>query len=281
MKKILGILLVTILLTGCGKDNSVTALNKAVENLESIKSATVEFGIDFKMNQNGMKLEMPLALEMAYKQENDDTFMRMSILDNILVGKHDLYLTNINDESNIYMNSSLFVMIMNMVTGGEYSLDKEYWVKESIEDSQEDFNLNLDEFNKDDFNIDIEKVLSKDDIKLLEEKDGIAKYKITLSKDLMKKILKDEEELEELEELPEFSIELYYSIDTKNNVLTKFEADLTKAIKDLSTEEMDASMVEKLSIYIEIKDINSTEVTIPEGTKNAITMDELTSKFMQ
>lgn len=274
MKRFLSFFLGFILLlglTGCMNNikqkSPLEVLDEVVHNTSEVSNVHILLGLDTKFIQDGMEVEMPLSLEFAQNFVNTKNYKAViNLSDNPFIGSQTFYI-NLNEEtSNIYMPGKLIASMVGITD------DSDKWIFEEIEISDEDFNV--EELLKDYENINLKTLLKDDEFVLVEEDNGINKYQLKITKDLLVRV-QNELEIDNATEFEDFTetilIDVY--IDLKNKRITKLEIDLKDIVSEiLSDNNVDASNIEvgnieKLKLNFEIK-YDNMKVEIPENIIN-------------
>ena len=278
MKKYLSLILICLLvLTGCGKkETSVEVLKKVLTNEKETNSAVVKARVDFKMEQDGINIDLPLELALSVSMEDEKNGnIHISLGDNPFIGELELYAGMKDKEMTMYMPSAL----IDMMAGLEDT--ESHWIvqKETLTDDETDKEFSMEEYKQ---NIDkIMEVVTEEDFVFVEEVDSVSHYKLKITADLIKRISEKMEEeydssIEDVLEEP-WELDMY----SKDYMITKIELDMTKILtsvmenNSIEEESFNIDMLKKLSFAIEISEYNETNVTIPENVKNAaITSEE-------
>ena len=191
MKKFLSIVLVCLLfLTGCGKkETSVDVLKKVLNNEDEINSVSVKLDVDFQMEQEGMKVDMPLSasIKIDMKNEANGNFA-INLADNPFLGAVELYASVANQEMTLYMPSS----IIDLMVGLEDT--EPHWIMqtETINEEETESTTDLEEYKKE-FDKMFEVVTEKDFV-YIDEAEGISHYELKITADLIKRLSEKMEE---------------------------------------------------------------------------------------
>lgn len=276
MKKYLSLILVCLLvLTGCGKkETSVEVLKKVLTNEKEANSVSVKASIDFKMEQDGMNIDLPLALTMNVAMEDEKNGnVHINLADNPFIGAMELYANVKGEEMTMYMPSS----IIDLMAGLENTENKWIVQKETMTNDETETEFSMEEYKK---QIDkIMEVVTEEDFVFVEKVDGISHYQLKITANLFKRLLEKlgEEYDSSIEEVltEPWVLDMYI----KDYMITKVEFDMTKILTSASDvideESFDMSTIKKLSLSVEVSGYNKTNVTIPENVKNtAITSEE-------
>lgn len=278
-KVVLVILALLIVLAGIGtglyfflfkdkNEKSIEAIQKAVENMENLKSYTMLIKGDIS-TKGAQSFDASLNWETNVDVENKMSKMNVKVSYSGVEVELPIYIDLSNKE-----NGLVYFKLPEML--GEYS----GWSKISLgaldfDDLVNDINgsseykFDLDKFNENIKDIDfIEK--KKSDIS------GSNYYEITINEETIKEIAKANEDLEieesaieEMELGDGFIIGVY--IDKKGNYISKISMDMANYLNKLADGEVE---FEKFVMSIEYKDINEvSEITIPSDAKNAEEID--------
>ena len=282
MKKIfkfIGFFVLVLTLTGCitKKERELTPLEvfkKAIQ--EKNDSGTIKVGVNLGFSSSGSKVDLPLTLNIVFNSIDENNLIaKINIDDNIYFGPQELYLNMKNNTNTVYMQSS----IVDSMLGIEN--EENYWIKqEETEDDKHSKNIEEEKFTK----ILTEEVLKETDIILINKKTDIAEYQLTITKDLLSRILNAVgENTDNIKFDGDIAIKIF--IDTKNNHITKVSANIGEIIKYLNLENDKEEMfnidgIDKLDITIEF-DYTKKNVEIPsEVTSRAITAEEYAMKLV-
>ena len=284
MKLFMMAFLCLFVFTGCGNKElkPVEVFEKALKNTQEVKSLTMTASIDLKMEQDGATVEMPIALEVAMKMENDTTgIMKMHLSENPFTDAFDLYLDMNDTVSKVYMPSSLIAAMLGISEDETYWIIEETTKEENEEDITEDTNYQellekLKAFN-------FSKVLKEEDLVYVDEEGSVKHYTFNITEDFVNRVMEElkEEKLAEGDLPKALKLELY--IDTENNRFTEISIDLadfiTSMMEQKENEDMDFSMdlssLKTFTISFRLTNYNSTTVNIPENVVNeAITSEQ-------
>ena len=249
-------------------EKSIEAIQKAVENMENLKSYTMiikgdistkgaqsfdaslnwETNVDaqnkmskmnFKVSYSGIEVELPVYVDLSNK-ENGLVYFKLPEM-----------LGETSGWSKVSLGALNFDDLVNNVSGSsEYKFD-------------------LEEFN--------EKIKDVDFVqKKKSDISGSDYYEITINEETIREIAKANEDLEiedsDIEEMKlkdGFVIGVY--IDKKGNYISKISMDMANYMNKLAEGEVE---FEKFVMSIEYKDINEvSEITIPSDAKNAEEID--------
>lgn len=276
MKKYLSLILVFLLvLTGCGKkENSVDVLKKVLTNETEVNSMEVKASVDFKMEQDGINVDLPLSISLKADMKDDKNgIISVELNDNPFVGAMKLYASLEGEKSEVYMPSTIIATMI-----GIEETETRWIVEKDILSTENEINL---DFSVEDYKKIVDKVMevvTEKDFVYVDKEDSVSHYQLKISADLIKRIF------EKMEKEYDSSIEdvlketLVLDVYIKDYMFTKVELDMTKmmsSMTDVMEEELDMSMIKKLSLSLEMLGYNNTAVTIPEDVKNnAITSEE-------
>ncbi len=278
-KVVLIILAFLIVLAGVGaglyfflfkykNEKSIEAIQKAVENMENLKSYTMIVSGDIS-TKGTQSFDASLNWETNVDVENKMSKMNVKVSYSGVEVELPIYVDLSNKE-----NGLVYFKLPEML--GE----KSGWSKVSlgaldIDDlvnnvgGSSEYKFDLDEFN--------EKIK---DIEFVQKKksdiSGSDYYEITINEETIKEIAKADEDLgikdsdiEEMKLEDGFIIGIY--INKKGNYISKINIDMAKYINKLADGEVE---FEKLVMSIEYKDINEvSEITIPSDAKKAEEID--------
>lgn len=278
-KVVLVILALLIVLAGIGtglyfflfkdkNEKSIEAIQKAVENMENLKSYTMIINGDIS-TKGVQSFDASLNWETNVDVQNKMSKMNVKVSYSGVEVELPIYIDFSNKE-----NGLVYFKLPEML--GESS----GWSKISLgaldfDDLVNDINgsseykFDLDKFNENIKDIDfIEK--KKSDIS------GSNYYEITINEETIKEIAKanedleiEESDIEEMELGDGFIIGVY--IDKKGNYISKISMDMANYLNKLADGEVE---FEKFVMSIEYKDINEvSEITIPSDAKNAEEID--------
>lgn len=242
-------------------DDSIMVLERVLNKLSNsnTNSVAVDTGISIATT-TGESFSLSLTVK-GEKKSSDEIDMQMTLNKSLLFDEMNVYLTTSKEEMTMYLESSL-VDLLGMTSSLE-----PVWLY---------YTLPLDELpvEKERDNI-VEEIKLKDIIdrkhfKYVNEKDDLRHYVFIIDQKLidnMKSKLSnvDNEEIKEMldsmETLEEtIKLDLYI---TKNDELSKIELNMSEYLKDDEN-------ISDFVLSMSIRDINNTNVEIPNDAKNSI-----------
>lgn len=296
-KVVLVIIALLIVLAGIGtglyfflfkdkNEKSIEAIQKAVENMENLKSYTMIIKGDIKA-KGDENIEASLDWETNIDIENKMSKMSAKVSYSGVAIELPAYIDFSNkDNGLIYFKlpemlgeaSGWTKLSLGPVDIDDFVNSMSGFNKDKCGSSDEDkCESNENKFDLDKFNENIK------DIDFIEKKksdiSGSDYYEITISEKTIKEIAKanedleiEESDIEEMELGDGFVIGVY--IDKKGNYISKISIDLADYLNKIADLENEDITFEKLAMSIEYKDINKVdEITIPSDAKNAKEMD--------
>lgn len=281
-KVLLIILILLIVLAGIGtglyfflfkdkNEKSIETIQKAVENMESLKSYTMIIKGDIS-TKGDESFDASLNLETNIDEQNKMSKMNVKVSYSGVEVELPIYI-DLSDEENGLVYFKLPEMLgessgWSKIALGSIDLDD---LANSISDSSE-YKFDLDKFKENIKDIDfIEK--KKSDIS------GSNYYEITINEETIKEIAKANEDLEieesDIEEMQlgdGFVIGVY--INKKGDYISKISINLADYLNKIAKSEDADITFEKCVMSIEYKDINEVgEITIPSDAKKAEEID--------
>lgn len=283
MKKLLlsFTILVSLLLVGCGQQEVVELPTDPIEDFKAfvrndaeITSGAFDMNLRYKMNSEGLLVEMELPIKMKVAKNA----FQFSMSENAFLGAFEAYY--INQEEVMYFSSSIFDSILGITT------DELYWIKAEV-NTEENPSIPNDVLDPDLTDEEIERYINRyvtvDHIVYIGEENNIKHYQLIVNDALLKKLSEDFE-MEFTNSGIEFKIDIYFDKETK--LLTKMSADfkelLNNLVNVLTEEELenlkasgfDIESIVELSITLDFS-FNNVVVEVPtEVIENAITQDE-------
>lgn len=292
-KVFLVILALVIVLAGIGvglyfflfkdkNEKSIEAIQKAVENMENLKSYTMIIKGDIKA-KGDENIEAALDWETNVDIENKMSKMNVKVSYLGVEIELPIYIDFSNkDNGLIYFKlpeiigeaSGWSKISLGPVDIDDFVNSMSGFNEDKCESSNEDkCESNENKFDLDKFNENIK------DIDFIEKKksdvSGSDYYEITISEKTIKEIAKvnedleiEESDIEEMELGDGFVIGVY--IDKKGNYISKISIDLADYLNKIASKENADITFEKLAMSIEYKNINKVdEITIPSEAKKA------------
>lgn len=242
MKKYLLIIISILLITGCGKKDTMDIFNNVINNnIDNVKmSAKIEAltldNLNISMNTN-------VSLKIS---ENELTFIS-DIEKNTLTDNITVYGNLLNEKLSLYVPSQV------IDNSSEYncivSLDK------LIENDISIFKINK-------LITSLKDTITKDDLKYIDKKGKVYHYELKLTDNLLSKMY-DEIDGRKEEILKEPVICDIY-VDTKTNRVTKITSIEAMALTQFSSDK-EFKNVQKLSFTLEFIEYNKIEVDIPNN----------------
>ena len=246
--------LVTLLIFGNKNKNTVSVLNKAVNNYISKgkESGTIRLNALIESAQTD---SISFSADFKYAKSGDEYNLEAKLNKSVFFDEMSVYATGNRDSMTLYAKSSLVDLF------GFTKSDMDTWLYYMIDLS--DFEDEEDDLDFDSF--DASDILDSKSFKYIDESNGVRHYQLVIDNSLMNKIDSElnETEKEDIDSLINNSsytdiLEKGLNIDfyiNKSNELQKISIDLSKYIEDDS--------VSKIVLSMEFIDLGSTTVNIP------------------
>lgn len=247
-------ILITLLVFGSKSKNTVSVLNKAVNNYitKGKENGTVRLSALIESSQTG---SINLSADFKYEKSGDEYNFEAKLNKSIFFDEINVYAKGSKDDITLYAKSSLVDLL------GFTKSDTDTWLYYMINLS--DFEAEEEDLDFDSF--DASDILDSKSFKYIDESNGVRHYQLVIDNSLMSKIdseLSDTEK-EDIDSLVKDSsysdiLEKGINIDfyiNKSNELQKVSIDLSKYIEDDS--------VSKAVLSMEFIDLGSTTVNIP------------------
>lgn len=287
MKKLLlsFTVLLSILLVGCGNKEVVEQPTDPIEDFKNfirhdatVTSGTVEMNMRYKLNSEGLLVEMELPIKMDIAENGKQIYIAMK--ENAFLGAFEVYMVEEEMIPYVYISSSLFDTIFGVTN------DELYWIKTEVteEDSSSiPDNLLPTDFTEEDIEKYINRYITVDHIVYIGEESNIKHYQLIVNDALLSKLSEDFG-FEFTASGIEFKIDIYY--DKTTLYPTRMSADFNELIKslieNLSDEELENLQVSGISLedIVEFSltfdfSFNNVVIEIPDEVKeNAITEEE-------
>lgn len=260
-----------IFVTGCFEKKEVElspidVLGKSIENLKDVKSLEVVSTIKAKYEQDGVSVNIEIPFSVSTSEDKDSFAMKMAIGDNMFIGARDAYFLedSTTNSLNIYFPSTICNMFLGTNSEDEVWLYYNMTLDE-ITDSTEDvdFEESLEKIK----NLDYKKVIGENFV-YVDSNEGINHYQLTLNDALVQRLATElGQEIDKME--GEIKLHVYISQEYYN--ITKITTDLKDMLVANADEEDVETInesIEEFSLSFEFKNINNTNVTMPEEIRN-------------
>ena len=286
MKKLLLGLIALLCLVGCGKKEVIEQPTDPIEDFKNfvrhdgtVTSGTMDMNMRFKLNSEGLLVEMELPIKVAIAESGKKIYLAME--ENAFLGAFEVYMIDEDEIPYVYVSSSLFDTMLGITN------DELYWIKTEVtteDNSSIPNNLVLPDLTDEEIEKYINRYINVDHIVYVGEENNIKHYQIIVNDALLSKFSEDFD-LEYTASGMEFKIDIYYDKTTLN--VTSISADFNELIKsimeNLSEEELDSIQasgisledIVEFSMTFDFSNFNNTVVEIPANIKeNAITEEE-------
>lgn len=226
---------------------SIERMDTALANLQknANKSGTVKLKLELSA---GYAIDFNAFVK--YAKQDDKYYMQLGVEKSLMMDAINMYATVDNNNLTMYMPSSIMSMF------GLTSLDNNSWLKYSYDFSS--LGINLSDLENTNTKIDSSKVFNDNNLKLIDKKDGLYHYQITIDKKFIESANKNNKYTDEqIKQIADMNTKIDVYIDSKDN-LVKMVYDMSDYMKK------QYSGMDKAIMTIEFVDLNKTTVTIPD-----------------
>lgn len=242
------LLLLVVVMTGCGKKDPKTQLENALEKMEDVKGVTLKMDANIEATSEGTTMTMAIGMNGDFYGEGKEAAGHYTA---------NISLFGMNQEVEMYTE----------VKDGyvyNYTKSEDGWTYTKNEYKET-------EFEKDDLTEILDKAKTIKEEK--SDKDGYTKLVVTVSKETINEAMKDESVASALdsEESVELKEDFSFNVYLKDGYVSIVEIDLGKVIMDSMTSEETEGNDMKATLTVELTNYNKVEkITVPEEvTKNA------------
>jgi len=246
-------------------NNSILVLNKAIENLVEKGQNSITINAKISTTTKAGETFDFSAIIKTEKKSEDTTNVEIKVNKSLLFEEMNIYAIKNNDLLTMYMQSNLIDML-----GFTYSSEP-LWVR---------YNANLEEMVENQVNttttekikgMKLSDLVDEKHFVYVNEKEGLKHYEFIIDNELIESIkskfdesedIQIKEMIDSLEPIEESIVIDFYL--TKSNELSKVEFDMSESL----TEEDELS---SFVVSIELINLNSTTIEIPQNAINSVT----------
>lgn len=240
-------------------NESIKALDSAINNLEDNSSGTVQANL---LMQSADNISINMSGTFKYAKVNDGYGFELSIDKSMLFDGFNIYSLIDKDYLKLYVKSNVIDML------GSTSSSLDTWLKYEMPMGD---NVVLDEKL---IQYDLSSIFDKKHIKYVGKEGNLKHYQLIIDNNLIEKIETLNSDTNEFARSNNITItdNIVLDVYLTNNKLAKITLDLSNLIDDES--------LSKIIFSMDFKDFNSTNISIPKEAINSfITLDEYMEEY--
>ena len=266
LKNALIILLVCLILGGVatfayfklfnkgGSEKDAEVIESAINNMTDIDSMSFGLNVDMQMESEGELVDVVLGVKSDIDIKNKLASLNINASTAGMSLDIPTYIDMTSGNEVFYLKNPMTNEWAKMSFAG--------MVDTSSISSNDNVKFVVEDYLKEDANF-IEKVNNDDK--------NIIQYKLHFTKEIIEKIMADEENSLDLESIKEAGLEDGFDMDLYINKKDNY---ITKVVVDLSGRTISGEKVNKFIMIIDITNLNSVNsIVIPEEAKNAMDLD--------
>lgn len=259
---VLLVIAIVLLLVAFNKpsyNESINAINSAINNLEDNSSGTVQANLLMQSTDN---ISMNMSGTFKYAKVNDGYGFEISIDKSMLFDEFNIYFLIDKDYLKLYVKSNVIDML------GSTSSSLDTWLKYEM---PMDDNIVLDEEL---IQYDLSSIFDKKHIKYVGKEGNLKHYQLIIDNNLIEKVEALNSDTNEFARSNNITITDNVVLDVylTNNKLAKITLDLSNLL--------DEESLSKIIFSMDFKDFNSTNISIPKEAINSfITLDEYMEEY--
>lgn len=237
-----------------GSSDDVKVIESAINNMTDVDSMSFGLNVDMQMESEGELVDVVMGVKSDIDIKNKLASLNINASTDGMTFDIPTYI-------NMTSGSEMFYL-KNPMTNEWAKMSFTDMIDTSSSSSNQKVRFVFEDYLKDDANF-IEKVSNNDK--------NIIQYKLHFTKEILEKMMADENNNVDLESLKESGLEDGFDMDLYINKKDNY---ITKVVVDLSGRIISGEKVNKFIMTLDITNVNSiNNIVIPEEAKNAVDFD--------